>query len=69
MVARCSGSNLREREFFGSTYVGPGGSARDFDLQDSIDNGEAGRQVGPAFSLPNGSLVAWLWNEAIKEWQ
>ncbi|TNF53731.1 MAG: phosphatase PAP2 family protein [Burkholderiales bacterium] len=69
MVGRCSGASLRQREFLGSTYAGPGGSARDFDLQDSIDNGEAGRQVGPAFGLPDGPLMAWLWNEAVKEWQ
>jgi hypothetical protein len=69
MLSRCSGTNLRQREFLGSAYTGPGGSARDFDLQDSIDNGEAGRQVGPAFGLPAGQLMAWLWNEAVKEWQ
>jgi membrane-associated phospholipid phosphatase len=69
MVGRSGGGNLRERAFFGSTYTGPGGSARDFDLQDSIDNGEAGRQVGPAFGLPTGPLMAWLWDEALKEWQ
>ncbi|MBA4261751.1 MAG: phosphoesterase [Comamonadaceae bacterium] len=68
LVGRCTGGKLRERAFAGSTYSGPGGSARDFDLADSIDNGQAGSQVGAAFALPEGPLMAWLWTEALKEW-
>ena len=69
LVARCAGDSLKQREFLGSDYMGPAKSVRDFDLQDSIDNGEAGRQVGPAFALPTGPLMAWMWGEALKEWQ
>ena len=69
MVSRCAGTALKQREFLGSQYVGPKKAVRDFDLQDSIDNGEAGRQVGSAFSLPEGALMAWMWKEALKEWQ
>ena len=69
LVGRCSGHTLKEREFKGNTYSGPQGAARDFDLQDSIDNGEAGKQLGAAFALPTGPLMAWLWDEAVKEWQ
>ena len=25
--------------------------------------------LGAAFTLPTGPLMAWLWNEAVKEWQ
>lgn len=68
MVGRCTGGDLRQREFTGSAYCGPQGSARDFDLADSIDNGQAGSQVGKPFALPEGPLMAWLWDEALKEW-
>ncbi|WP_310564999.1 phosphatase PAP2 family protein [Hydrogenophaga sp.] len=69
MVGRSAGRAFKEREFKGSHYSGPRGAARDFDLQDSIDNGDAGQQLGAAFTLPTGPLMAWLWNEAVKEWQ
>lgn len=69
LVARCAGDAFKQREFLGSDYVGPAHSVRDFDLQDSIDNGQAGRQVGPALALPPGPLMAWMWGEALKEWQ
>ena len=69
MVARCSGAALKQREFLGSAYTGPKNAVRDFDLQDNINNGQAGSQHGAAFTLPTGPLMAWLWNEAVKEWQ
>jgi hypothetical protein len=69
MVARCSGTTLKQRAFLGSSYVGPGKAVRDFDLQDNINNGQAGSQHGTVFTLPTGALMAWLWNEAVKEWQ
>jgi hypothetical protein len=69
LVGRCTGDSFKQREFLGSEYTGPGGAARDFLLQDSIDNGEAGRQVGPAFTVPTGPMMAWMWEEALKEWQ
>jgi len=69
LVSRCGGASFKQREFLGSQYVGPKKAALDFDLQDSIDVGVAGRQVGSAFELPKGPLMAWLWTEAQKEWQ
>lgn len=69
LVGRCSGGSIKQREFLGSGYVGTHKAARDFDLQDSIDNGQAGRQLGAAFALPAGALMGWLWDEAVKEWQ
>ncbi len=69
LVSRASRKHLRQREFLGDKYQGLKDAPRDFNLADSIENGEAGKVIGQAFDLPNSPLTAWLWEEAVKEWQ
>ena len=70
--ARATGTRVHERGFDGRLFHGPNGEALDFSLHQKMD----GPQRQPAYTrsatstgVGNAPLLAWLWEEALKEWQ
>ena len=67
LVARATGGSVHHRGFNADLFVEPDGSPRDFKLSDplNVEPYSAGRS---AIALPKAESLAWLWNEALKEW-
>ncbi|MDP3923576.1 MAG: phosphatase PAP2 family protein, partial [Hydrogenophaga sp.] len=68
LVARSQGGTLREHAFDGLKFQGTDGEPLDFQPQQPLDSG-AGSVHGKPHRIEAGSLLSWLWQEAIKEWQ
>ncbi|MBE0586939.1 MAG: phosphatase PAP2 family protein [Hydrogenophaga sp.] len=66
-VARATGGSVRLRGFDSARFVDADGSPKDFKLSDPLDAG-AYSVSGPAIALPKADTLAWLWQEALKEW-
>ena len=66
-VARATGGSVRLRGFDSARFVEADGSPKDFKLSDPLDAG-AYSVSGPAIALPKADTLAWLWQEALKEW-
>jgi hypothetical protein len=68
LVARATGSKTHERGFDGHHFEKPDGSALDFSLHQSLDNGPGYSRAARGTAVGQAPLVAWLWKEAVKEW-
>ncbi|MBT9462732.1 phosphatase PAP2 family protein [Hydrogenophaga sp.] len=70
LVARATGTKVHERGFDGRLFEGPHGEPLDFSLHQSMDHtsGHAYTRSASSTGVGNAPLVAWLWEEAIKEW-
>ncbi|WP_332738541.1 PA-phosphatase [Hydrogenophaga sp.] len=70
LVARATGTKVHERGFDGRLFEGPHGEPLDFSLHQSMDHtsGHAYTRSASTTGVGNAPLVAWLWEEAIKEW-
>ncbi|MFN7123199.1 MAG: phosphatase PAP2 family protein [Hydrogenophaga sp.] len=70
LVARATGTKVHERGFDGRLFEGPNGEPLDFSLHQSMDHtsGHAYTRSAGATGVGNAPLVAWLWEEALKEW-
>jgi membrane-associated phospholipid phosphatase len=70
LVARATGTKVHERGFDGRLFEGPHGEPMDFNLHESMDHtsGHAYTRSAGTMGVGNAPLVAWLWEEALKEW-
>jgi membrane-associated phospholipid phosphatase len=70
LVARATGGRVHERGFDGRLFEGPNGEALDFSLHQSMDHarGNAYTRSSSTTSVGQAPLLAWLWEEALKEW-
>ena len=70
LVARATGGSLHTRGFDASLFVGPKGEPLDFNLHQSMDHasGHAFTRSAGTTGVGNAPLLAWLWEEAVKEW-
>lgn len=67
LVARATGTGLQRRGFDSQRFTESDSTPRDFRISDPLD--EAPYSVGgPAIPLPKADTLAWLWQEALKEW-
>mgnify|MGYP006175077131 FL=1 len=71
IVARATGGSLHGRGFDAALFTGPQGEPLDFSLQPSMDHasGHAYTRAPKAVAVPEAPLLAWLWKEAVEEWQ
>jgi membrane-associated phospholipid phosphatase len=69
-VARATGGRVHQRGFDGRLFEGPNGEALDFSLHPSMDQtrGNAYTRSSSTTSVGHAPLLAWLWEEALKEW-
>jgi hypothetical protein len=70
-VARATGSPVHERGFEAARFVHKDGAPMDFNLHAPMDqaSGSAYTRSPKARDVPKAALLAWLWEEAVKEWQ
>jgi membrane-associated phospholipid phosphatase len=68
LVARATGGKLHERGFDAQLYEDKRGAALDFSLHQSLDKGHGYSRASGASTVGLAPLVAWLWEEAVKEW-
>ena len=70
LVARATGTRVRERGFDGRLFEDPNGEPLDFSLHQSMDHthGHAYTRSASTTGVGNAPLLAWLWKEALKEW-
>ena len=70
-LARATGVQVHERGFDAALFVGEHGAPLDFSLHASMDHasGHAYTRSPKAFAVPRAPLLAWLWKEAVEEWQ
>ena len=68
LLGRSTGVSMKHRGFDGRLFVDTGNEPKDFRLHDALDSG-AGSVSSPAVALAAGPMLAWLWQEAVKEWQ
>jgi membrane-associated phospholipid phosphatase len=71
LVARATGGKVHTWGFNGRLFEGPNGEPLDFNLHQSMDNtsGHAYTRSASTTVVGNAPLVAWLWGEAVKEWE
>jgi membrane-associated phospholipid phosphatase len=71
LVARASGKTVHERGFDSALFVEKDGAPMDFSLHAPMDqaSGSAYTRSPKAQDVPKAALLAWLWEEAVKEWQ
>ena len=69
LVARANDGKVHERGFDGRQYEHAGGAPLDFSLHQSIDHGHGYSRSAQAVPVGPAPLMAWLWKEAVKEWQ
>ena len=70
LVARATGTKVHERGFDGRLFEGPHGEPLDFSLHQSMNHthGHAYTRSAGTTGVGNAPLLAWLWEEALKEW-
>ncbi|MDP2017401.1 phosphatase PAP2 family protein [Hydrogenophaga sp.] len=70
LVARATGTRVHERGFDGRLFEAPNGEPLDFSLHQSMDHtsGNAYTRSAGTTGVGNAPLLAWLWEEALKEW-
>ena len=71
LVARAAGKAVHERGFDSALFIEQDGAPMDFSLHASMDqaSGSAYTRSPKAQDVPKAALLAWLWEEAVKEWQ
>ena len=71
LVARANGEAVHERGFDSALFIERDGAPMDFSLHAPMDHasGSAYTRSPKAQDVPKADLLAWLWEEAVKEWQ
>ncbi|MDZ4100174.1 MAG: phosphatase PAP2 family protein [Hydrogenophaga sp.] len=70
MVARATGIKVHARSFDGRLFEGPKGEPLDFNLHQSMNHasGHAYTRSASSTGVGTAPMIAWLWEEALKEW-
>ncbi|MGC4393960.1 phosphatase PAP2 family protein [Hydrogenophaga sp. T2] len=70
IVARATGGKVHERGFHSALFREADGAPKDFSLDDPMDlpSGQPYTRAAQGKRVPEGPLLSWLWQEALKEW-